>query len=63
LFFLRRRFSPLPALYMELNTEETHYLSPISLGDDSDNALSPVTELEPNPGIDGTPVRCTFIFA
>jgi len=48
---------------MELNTEETHYLSPISLGDDSDNALSPVTELEPNPGIDGTPVRCTFIFA
>lgn len=48
---------------MELKTEETHYLSPISPGDDSDGALSPVTELEPNPGIDGTPVRCTFISA
>lgn len=42
---------------MELNTEETYHLSLTAPGDDSDNALSPVTEPEPNPGIDGTPVR------
>ncbi|KAF5348591.1 hypothetical protein D9756_009617 [Leucocoprinus leucothites] len=42
---------------MKSNTDENAELSPTSPGDDSDGALSPVTELEPNPGIDGTPVR------
>lgn len=33
-------------------------LSVTSPADDSDSILSPVVEPEPNPGLDGTPVRC-----
>jgi phosphatidylserine synthase 2 len=48
---------------MNSSKEENAELSPTSPGDDSDGALSPVTEGEPNPGIDGAPVRCMFTSA
>ena len=34
-------------------------LSPTSPGDDSDVIISAATEIEPVPGLNGVPVRCT----
>lgn len=47
---------------MKSNGEENELFA-ASPGDDSDGALSPVTEPEPNPGVDGVPVRCAFVSA
>jgi len=38
--------------------EDNPDLSIMSPADDSDTILSPVAEPEPNPGLDGMPVRC-----
>jgi len=35
-------------------------LSATSQGEESDSVLYPVSEPEPNPGLDGQPVRCTY---
>ena len=36
-------------------------LSPTSPGEDSDVTFSPAAEIEPVPGLNGVPVRCTWI--
>jgi phosphatidylserine synthase 2 len=38
--------------------EDNPDLSATSPADDSDAILSPVADPEPNPGLDGMPVRC-----
>lgn len=44
---------------MSPTTKDNPDLSPTSPGDDSDVILSPTAEIEPVPGLDGVPVRCT----
>ena len=42
------------------STKDDPDLSPTSPVDDSDAILSPVAEMEPVPGLNGVPVRCTW---